>query len=121
MNYTEALEYIHSICWTFTKPGLERISALCEKLGNPQNELKFIHVAGTNGKGSFCSMLDSVLRHAGYKTGLFTSPYIKVFNERMQFCGENIADDELAEITEYVKPFADSMEDKLKLCRLIFH
>lgn len=112
MNYTEALEYIHSICWTFTKPGLERISALCEKLRNPQNDLKFIHVAGTNGKGSFCSMLDSVLRNAGYKTGLFTSPYIKVFNERMQFCGENISNEELAEITEYVKPFADSMEDK---------
>ena len=112
MNYIEALEYIHSICWTFTKPGLERISILCEKLGNPQNGLKFVHVAGTNGKGSFCSMLESVLRHAGYKTGLFTSPYIKVFNERMQFCGENIADDELAEITEYVKPFADAMEDK---------
>ena len=112
MNYSEALEYIHSICWTFTKPGLERISALCEKLGNPQDSLKFVHVAGTNGKGSFCSMLDSVLRHAGYKTGLFTSPYIKVFNERMQFCGENISDEELAEITEYVKPFADSMEDK---------
>jgi len=112
MNYTEALEYIHSICWTFTKPGLERISALCKKLGDPQKELRFIHVAGTNGKGSFCSMLDSVLRHAGYKTGLFTSPYIKVFNERMQFCGENISDEDLAEITEYVKPFADSMEDK---------
>lgn len=112
MNYSEALEYIHSICWTFTKPGLERINTLCEKLGDPQNELKFIHVAGTNGKGSFCSMLDSVLRHAGYKTGLFTSPYIKVFNERMQFCGENISDTELAEITEYVKPFADAMEDK---------
>lgn len=112
MNYTEALEYIHSICWTFTKPGLERISALCEKLRNPQNDLKFIHVAGTNGKGSFCSMLDSVLRNAGYKTGLFTSPYIKVFNERMQFCGENISNEELAEITEYVKPFADSMGDK---------
>ncbi len=112
MTYQEAIEYIHSICWTFTKPGLERISILCEKLGNPQNELKFVHVAGTNGKGSFCSMLDSILRHAGYKTGLFTSPYIKVFNERMQFCGENIADEELAEITEFVKPFADSMEDK---------
>ncbi len=112
MNYSEALEYIHSICWTFTKPGLERISTLCKKLGNPQNGLKFVHVAGTNGKGSFCSMLESVLRHAGYKTGLFTSPYIKVFNERMQFCGENIADDELAKITEYVKPFADAMEDK---------
>ena len=112
MNYGEALEYIHSINWTFTKPGLERISFLCEKLGDPQKELKFVHVAGTNGKGSFCSMLDSVLRAAGYKTGLFTSPYIKEFNERIRYCGENIANDELAEITEYVKPFADAMEDK---------
>ena len=112
MTYTEALNYIHSICWTFTKPGLERISILCEKLGNPQKDLKFIHVAGTNGKGSFCSMLDSILRAAGYKTGLFTSPYIKVFNERMRFDGENISDCELAEITEYVKPLADSMTDK---------
>ena len=67
MNYTEALEYIHSINWTFCKPGLERIKELCQKLGNPQDDLKFIHVAGTNGKGSFCSMLDSVLRAAGYK------------------------------------------------------
>ena len=112
MNYSEALEYIHSINWTFTKPGLERISFLCEKLGNPQNELNFVHVAGTNGKGSFCSMLDSVLRAAGYKTGLFTSPYIKEFNERIRYCGENIPNDELAEITEYIKPFADAMEDK---------
>ena len=112
MNYSEALEYIHSINWTFTKPGLERISFLCEKMGNPQKELKFVHVAGTNGKGSFCSMLDSVLRAAGYKTGLFTSPYIKEFNERIRYCGENIANDELAEITEYIKPFADAMEDK---------
>lgn len=112
MNCKEAIEYIHSVSWTFTKPGLERISALCEKLGNPQKELRFIHVAGTNGKGSFCSMLDSVLRKAGYKTGLFTSPYIKDFNERMQFCGNNIADEELAEITEYIRPIADRMEDK---------
>ena len=56
MNYTEALEYIHGISWCFCKPGLERITELCERLGNPQNDLKFIHVAGTNGKGSFCSM-----------------------------------------------------------------
>ena len=73
MNYTEALEYIHSICWTFTKPGLERISALCEKLGNPQDELKFIHVAGTNGKGSVCAMLDSILRAAGYRLWLLSN------------------------------------------------
>lgn len=112
MTYEEALEYIHGISWTFCKPGLERISELCEKLGNPQNGLKFVHVAGTNGKGSFCSMLESVLRAAGYRTGLYTSPYIKEFNERMRFLGENIDNEELAEITEYVKPIADGMADK---------
>ena len=77
MNYNESIEYIHSINWQFCKPGLERIGELCSMLGNPQNDLKFIHVAGTNGKGSFCSMLDSVLRKSGYKVGLFTSPYIR--------------------------------------------
>ena len=70
MNYEEALDYIHSISWTFCKPGLERIGALCERLGNPQDSLRFIHVAGTNGKGSTCSMLSSVLRAAGYRVGL---------------------------------------------------
>ena len=112
MNYNEALEYIHSINWTFCKPGLERIKKLCAAVGDPQKKLKFIHVAGTNGKGSFCSMMDSVLRKNGYKVGLYTSPYIKVFNERMRVNGENISDDVLAELTEYIRPIADSMEDK---------
>ncbi len=112
MNYTQALDYIHGISWTFCKPGLDRIGELCEKLGHPERELQFIHVAGTNGKGSFCSMTASILKAAGYKTGLYTSPFIRVFNERMQINGENIADDELAEITALVKPFADSMADK---------
>ena len=112
MNYNEALEYIHSVNWTFCKPGLERISELCEKLGNPEKKLKFIHVAGTNGKGSFSAMTESILRKAGYKTGLFTSPYIKVFNERMKVMGENIPDNVLADITTRVKPIADSMRDK---------
>lgn len=112
MNYSEALDYIHSISWTFCKPGLERIGALCEALGNPQNELTFVHVAGTNGKGSFCSMLDSVLRRAGFRVGLYTSPYIRFFNERMCVDGEPISDGELAEITSYVRPFADAMEDR---------
>ena len=112
MTYQEALEYIHSINWTFCKPGLERIQALCEALGNPQQGLRFIHVAGTNGKGSVCAMLASILREAGYKTGLFTSPYMKVFNERMMVDGVMIADDELAELTAYVRPFADAMQDK---------
>ena len=112
MTYVEALEYIHSINWTFTKPGLERIGELCRRLGDPQNDLKFVHVVGTNGKGSFCSMLDSVLRHASYKVGLFTSPYIREFTERIRVNGENISKDALAEITSYVQPIADAMDDK---------
>ena len=112
MNYSEAVEYIHKINWTFCNPGLERITELCEMLGNPQNNLKFIHVAGTNGKGSFSSMLSSVLKEAGYKVGLFTSPYVKTFNERMAINSEMISNDELAEITSYVRPFADKMKDK---------
>ena len=112
MNYTQALEYIHGISWQFCRPGLERIGELCEKLGHPERSLRFVHVAGTNGKGSFCSMLDSVLRAAGYKTGLYTSPYIVRFNERMCVDGTPIDDDTLAEITAYVKPFADAMTDK---------
>ena len=111
MNYTEALEYIHGVSWTFCKPGLERINELCERLGHPEKKLKFIHVAGTNGKGSTSAMLDSVLRAAGYRVGLYTSPYIRVFNERMRINGENIADDELAALTEYIKPIADEMSD----------
>ena len=112
MNYQESLEYIHNISWTFCKPGLERIGALCERLGNPQDTLRFVHVAGTNGKGSFCSMLSSVLRKSGLRVGLYTSPYIRFFNERMCVDGAPISDGELAEITTYVRPFADSMEDK---------
>ena len=112
MTYKEALEYIHGVSWTFCKPGLERISALCGALGNPQSSLSFVHVAGTNGKGSFCSMLSSVLVKAGYKVGLYTSPYIYRFNERIRVNGVDIPDGTLAEITELVKPIADSMEDK---------
>lgn len=112
MNYSEALEYIHSVCWLGSRPGLERISELCGLLGNPQSEMRFIHVAGTNGKGSFCAMTASILREAGYKTGLYTSPYVKRFNERMNIDGADISDNELAEITAYVKPYADSMSSK---------
>lgn len=112
MNYKETIDYIHSVSWTFCKPGLERIEELCEKIDNPQSELRFIHVAGTNGKGSFCSMLSSVLIAQGYTVGTFTSPYVKVFNERMCVNGEMISDEELSELTAEIKPIADSMEDK---------
>lgn len=112
MNYTEAIEYIHSVNWMFCNPGLERVKALCHALGDPQDKLKFIHVAGTNGKGSFCAMLDSVLRAQGYRVGLFTSPYIMEFGERMRVDGENIPESELCALVERVKPIADKMEDK---------
>lgn len=112
MNYNEALEYIHSVSWTFCKPGLDRISELCKRLGNPQNSLKFIHVAGTNGKGSFCSMLSSILKESGYRVGVFTSPYILTFNERIAINGKSISNEDLADITSIIKPIADSMEDK---------
>jgi len=112
MNYQETLTYIHSVSGHFCKPGLERITALCDALGNPERSLRFIHVAGTNGKGSFCAMTESILRAAGYRTGLYTSPYIKEFNERMRVNGENISNEELVELTELVRPIADGMEDK---------
>ena len=112
MNYAEALDYIHSVNWIFCKPGLDRVRTLCRSLGNPQDSLKFIHVAGTNGKGSLCAMTASMLRAAGLRVGLYTSPYIVRFNERMQLNGESISDDELCELVEYVRPFADAMQDK---------
>ena len=112
MTYEEALSYIHNVCWMGSKPGLERTFSLLEKLGNPHKELKFIHIGGTNGKGSTAAMLSTILEKAGYRTGLYTSPFIMRFNERMQINHEQIADDELAALTEEVRPFADAMEDK---------
>lgn len=112
MTYDEALEYIHGVNWTFCKPGLDRIRHLCHELGNPQDSLRFVHVAGTNGKGSFSSMLASILTECGLKTGLYTSPYILDFCERMQINGRTIPHDTLASITERVKPIADAMTDK---------
>lgn len=111
MNYNEALEYIHGVCWLGSKLGLERTRELMAKLGDPQKHLKFIHLAGTNGKGSIAAMLSSILTKAGYKTGLYTSPYIDQFTERFQIDGEQISKEELAEITGYIRPFADSMAD----------
>ena len=111
MTYNEALNYIHSVSWKGSRPGLERTVELLEKMGNPQDSLKFIHVAGTNGKGSFCSMTANILKEAGYTVGLYTSPFVLRFNERMKINGQDIPDTELAKITEYVKPFADSMSD----------
>ena len=111
MTYQEALTYIHSVCWKGSVPGLSRTRELLGRIGNPQNKLKFVHIAGTNGKGSTAAMLASVFRSAGYRTGLYTSPFLLCFNERMQVDGEMISDEELAEITEFVRPHAEAMAD----------
>ncbi len=111
VTYREAIEYINGVRWIGSKPGLERITELLRRLGEPQKKLKFVHVAGTNGKGSCAAMLDSVLRAAGYRTGLFTSPYLWRFNERMQVGGRPIGDETLAEITARLKPHAEAMAD----------
>lgn len=111
MNYEEAIKYIHSVSWRGSKPGLSRTRELLRAMGNPEKELKIIHIAGTNGKGSVSAMLASVLKAAGYKTGLYSSPYIVTFNERMQINGVPISDEELAGLTTYVSQFADAMND----------
>ena len=107
----ESIAYIENYTWSTTRLGLDRTRALLHALSDPQKQLKFIHVAGSNGKGSTCAMLDSILRAAGYRTGLYTSPYIQDFCERIQVNGENISGEALAELTERVRGIADTMED----------
>lgn len=111
MTEKEAIEYIENFTWSTTRLGLGRTKELLAGIGNPQKKLKFIHITGSNGKGSTCAILDSCLRNAGYRTGLYTSPYICEFNERIQVDGVSIPGDELAAITERVRAYADTMED----------
>lgn len=109
MTANEAIAYIHSVCWKGSVPGLGRTQELLRRMGNPEKKLKFVHIAGTNGKGSTAAMTASILRKAGYRTGLYTSPFIYRFHERMQVNGVEISDEDLAAVTEYVKPFAEAM------------
>ncbi len=112
MTLGEAVDFYHSLQKFGIMPGLERISLLCERLGSPQKKLKFIHVAGTNGKGSTCTYIASVLTAAGYKTGLYTSPYVIEFRERIRLDGEMISPEGLGEVTERVKATIDSLRNE---------
>jgi len=105
----KTLAFIHGLYRKGTKPDLCRIRILLEKLGNPQNKLKFVHIAGTNGKGSTAAMTASILRKAGYRTGLFTSPYIYRFNERIQIDGQQIPDKTVIALTEKIRPLTTDM------------
>lgn len=111
MNYSEALEYLHSYGRLSPTVDLHRIKTLLAGLGNPQNSLKFLHIAGTNGKGSTAVFCAYALREAGYRTGLFISPYVVRFNERIQIDGKYIPDDLFAAVMEKVKEVADAHPD----------
>lgn len=111
MDFNKALEYISGTEWFGSKPGLERVRELLHRLGDPHTALKFIHIAGTNGKGSASAMLASIMKAAGYKTGLFTSPYLARFTERMKINGKEIGDDALADIVTRIQPLADTMDE----------
>ena len=106
-----SLNYIHGLYRKGTKPSLDRIGLLLSKLGDPHKKLRFVHIAGTNGKGSTASMTASILTKSGYKTGLFTSPYIYRFNERIQVNGAQIPDEDVIRLTKKVRALAETMPE----------
>lgn len=112
LAYEDALSFIESSLMFGLKPSLERISRLLSLLGNPEKSLRFIHIAGTNGKGSTANACASVLKEAGYKTGLFTSPYIIDFRERIKIDGEMISKTDLALEVERIKPLVKKASDE---------
>ena len=111
MDYKESVSFIESVSWKGSVPGLERISALCDILGNPERDVRFVHVAGTNGKGSTSAIISSILTSAGYKTGLFTSPHLIDYTERFKIDGEDISKREFCAVAERVKREAERMDD----------
>ena len=115
MTYQEAVEAINSLLVFGSKPGLERIRELAERIGSPHKQLKFVHVAGTNGKGSVCAYVSSILQAAGYRTGLFISPYVLEFRERFQINGEMIPENDFAAITAEIMPVIQAMRDEGKI------
>ena len=111
MTFQEAIRYIEAASWSQWKLGLDRTRQLLCALGDPQKKLRFVHVAGTNGKGSTTAMIESVLRRAGYRTGMYPSPFIEDFRERIQVCGKYISEEALCTLTARVRAVADKMED----------
>lgn len=109
MDYQQAVDYIESPALPRGRYGLERLKQALELLGNPQHKVRFVHVAGTNGKGSCAAMLASVLKEAGYRTGLYISPHLRRYNERMQVDGVDILDDDLIRAAQRVKEVCEQL------------
>ncbi len=108
MTYDEKIQKINKLSKFSSKLGLERVTKLLNMMGNPQDSLKCIHVAGTNGKGSVCFMLSSILKESGYKTGIFISPHIEDFRERIQINGSLIPKSKVCEILDYFESYLNS-------------
>lgn len=109
MNYDEAIAYIHETLKFGSKLGLHNIGMLLKLMGDPQKKLKFVHVAGTNGKGSTTAFISNILMEAGYRTGIYISPFIQRFTERIRIGNDEISREELADITVFVKAGVDKM------------
>lgn len=112
MEFTQAMEKVSSLERFGSMPGLERIQLLLDKMGNPERKCRYIHVAGTNGKGSICTMLAEILRQSGYKVGLFTSPYIIEFCDRISINGEMIPKQTVADIIDEIFPLIEEMQSQ---------
>lgn len=110
MNYSEARQYLSEVTKYGSVPGLDSIRELMRRLGNPQDKLKFIHIAGTNGKGSVLAYLSTILKKAGYRTGRYVSPTLFSYRERIQVDGEMIGREDLARLTEIVRDASEDME-----------
>lgn len=117
MDYNQTLDYLYNRLPMFSRIGaaaykkdLHNTIALCEAIGNPQQQLRTVHIAGTNGKGSVSHMLAAIFQNAGYKTGLYTSPHLKDFRERIKVNGEMITQAAVVEFTERIQPQIDELD-----------
>src|SRR5712672_2950289 len=103
MTYPEAIQFLYSLRWFGAKFGLENTLKLAAMAGDPHRQLRFIHVAGTNGKGSTCAMFESIYRAAGLRVGLFTSPHLVSFGERIQVNRQPISEPEIARLVTWIR------------------
>ena len=115
MTITQAYEYIYQNAWENLPKGLERLERLLAYLGNPQRALTFIHVAGTNGKGSVCAMMSQILMEQGYRVGMYTSPYIERFNERIQINRQEIGEEDIVQLVQIIQKASVELEISLSV------
>lgn len=112
MNYQQAIAFLEISNWMGSRLGLSRVKQLLHLAGDPQNSMRFVHIAGTNGKGSTAAMLASVLQAAGYKTGLYTSPHLRRYNERIRIDGQDVSDEEMCRAAEILEQCVEQMDDR---------